>query len=112
MVSYLGLSITTLPAHNADYTRYDTGTIGGVIAMEDWLETFGSFEAGLPASQGVNGFFIPTNRKSLVVSLTPLTVPVVFIRVVTRSLFSLPELSLARFSHFQWETWLVVNGEL
>jgi sugar porter (SP) family MFS transporter len=48
---------------------YDTGTIGGVIAMDDWLHTFGTFQANLPAGLGSNDYFLPTNRKSLVVSI-------------------------------------------
>jgi sugar porter (SP) family MFS transporter len=44
---------------------YDTGTIGGVIAMENWLETFGTFD---PTPNGL-GWYIPTNNKSLVVSI-------------------------------------------
>jgi sugar porter (SP) family MFS transporter len=48
---------------------YDTGTIGGVIAMTDWLETFGTFQANLPSNLGSNDYFLPTNRKSLVVSI-------------------------------------------
>ena len=42
---------------------YDTGTIGGVIAMNDWLKLFGKVD---PTS---NTFVIPTNDKSLVVSI-------------------------------------------
>jgi sugar porter (SP) family MFS transporter len=42
---------------------YDTGTIGGIIAMTDWLENFGSFDA----SQ--NKWYLPTNDQSLVVSI-------------------------------------------
>jgi sugar porter (SP) family MFS transporter len=41
---------------------YDTGTIGGVIAMQDWLHVFGKFDTTI-------GWFIPTNDKSLVVSI-------------------------------------------
>jgi len=41
---------------------YDTGTIGGVIAMENWLETFATFDSSL-------GWYIKTNDKSLVVSI-------------------------------------------
>jgi sugar porter (SP) family MFS transporter len=48
---------------------YDTGTIGGVIAMGDWLKTFGTFNANLPSGLGVNGYYIPTPQKSLVVSI-------------------------------------------
>jgi len=48
---------------------YDTGTIGGVIAMTDWLDTFGTFQANLPSTLGSNDHYLPTNRKSLVVSI-------------------------------------------
>ncbi|KAH9482118.1 Major facilitator-type transporter ecdD [Psilocybe cubensis] len=41
---------------------YDTGTIGGVIAMDDWLHLFGKFDPTL-------NWYIPTNDKSLVVSI-------------------------------------------
>lgn len=43
---------------------YDTGTIGGVIAMKNWLETFGAPDATQPF-----GFVLATNNKSLVVSI-------------------------------------------
>jgi len=43
---------------------YDTGTIGGIIAMQDWLQTFASYS---PSVQG--GWYIKTNDKSLVVSI-------------------------------------------
>ena len=36
--------------------------------MPDWLETFGTFQANLPANLGADGFYLPTNGKSLVVS--------------------------------------------
>lgn len=41
---------------------YDTGTISGIIAMEDWLKTFGSFDPTL-------GHYLPTSSKSLAVSI-------------------------------------------
>ncbi|KAF8187140.1 monosaccharide importer [Pholiota molesta] len=41
---------------------YDTGVIGGIIATEDYLRTFGSFDSTL-------GFYLPTKDKSLVVSI-------------------------------------------
>ncbi|KAF8887271.1 general substrate transporter [Gymnopilus junonius] len=44
---------------------YDTGTIGGCIAMNDWLQTFGKFD---PTPGGLS-WYIPTNDKSLVVSI-------------------------------------------
>jgi SP family sugar:H+ symporter-like MFS transporter len=43
--------------------RYDTGTIGGIIAMDDWLRTFGRYDP-----TGNLGFYLATNDKSLVVS--------------------------------------------
>ncbi|KAF8801538.1 monosaccharide importer [Phlegmacium glaucopus] len=48
---------------------YDTGTIGGVIAMGDWLKVFGVFQPGLPDGLGVDDHYLPTNNKSLVVSI-------------------------------------------
>lgn len=41
---------------------YDTGTIGGIIVMDDWLHTFGSFDSSL-------SYYLPTNDQSLVVSI-------------------------------------------
>ncbi|KAJ6615536.1 monosaccharide importer [Mycena sp. CBHHK59/15] len=46
---------------------YDTGTIGGVIAMEDWLQTFGTFDP--TGKLGVNNMYLKTADKSLVVSI-------------------------------------------
>ncbi|KAG6860483.1 hypothetical protein C0995_010648 [Termitomyces sp. Mi166 len=44
---------------------YDTGTIGGIIAMKDWLQLFGTFD-----TSGENlGWYIPTPDQSLVVSI-------------------------------------------
>lgn len=43
---------------------YDTGTIGGIIAMDDWLRTFGRYDP-----TGQLGFYLATNDKSLVVSI-------------------------------------------
>jgi len=47
---------------------YDTGTIGGIIAMPDWLNTFGVYDPSQP-DLGVNGHYLPSNDKSLVVSI-------------------------------------------
>ncbi|KAJ7735116.1 monosaccharide importer [Mycena maculata] len=46
---------------------YDTGTIGGVIAMQDWLQTFGDYDPAL--NLGINGYYLKTSNKSLVVSI-------------------------------------------
>lgn len=69
MVFYSGVSsLTPLVVSSLTkfvLTSYDTGTIGGIIAMQDWLETFGKFD-GTPNGLG---WYIPTNEKSLVVRL-------------------------------------------
>ena len=49
--------------------RYDTGTIGEVIAMGDLLKVFGTFHLDLPANIGVDNYLLQNNRKSLVVSI-------------------------------------------
>ena len=83
--------------------------------MGDWLKTFGTFQANLPANLGVDDYYIPTNSKSLVVSHKyPFPQPcIVFhLSVFFRYRFSLLEHSLAHCLRSRWEIWLVVNGEL
>nr|CAD1814654.1 monosaccharide transporters [uncultured fungus] len=46
---------------------YDTGTIGGIIVIQDWLQLFGKFDP-TPPPTGL-GWYIPTNQQSLVVSI-------------------------------------------
>ncbi|KAM0750877.1 AmMst-1 [Meredithblackwellia eburnea MCA 4105] len=47
---------------------YDTGTISGIIAMPDWLRTFGVKDlTGEITTNG--GYYLPTNDQSLVVSI-------------------------------------------
>ncbi|KAJ7661540.1 monosaccharide importer [Mycena polygramma] len=48
---------------------YDTGTIGGVIAMQDWLNTFGAFDPTGTLGKDTQGMFLRTSDKSLVVSI-------------------------------------------
>ncbi|KAJ7123202.1 general substrate transporter [Mycena epipterygia] len=48
---------------------YDTGTIGGVIAMQDWLNVFGEFDPTHVLGKQTNGMFLRTADKSLVVSI-------------------------------------------
>lgn len=69
VVFYSGSSLSDFSAYPSTkrVIRYDTGTIGGVIAMQDWLQTFGKFDNSL-LDNGNLGFYIPTNDKSLVVS--------------------------------------------
>ncbi|KAG6917552.1 hypothetical protein DXG01_002020 [Tephrocybe rancida] len=44
---------------------YDTGTIGGIIVMDDWLQLFGTFDT----SDAKLGWYLPTPDQSLVVSI-------------------------------------------
>jgi hypothetical protein len=48
---------------------YDTGTIGGIIAMDDWLKAFGTYDATGTLGLATNGYYLPANDKSLVVSI-------------------------------------------
>ncbi|KAJ7667077.1 monosaccharide importer [Mycena rosella] len=48
---------------------YDTGTIGGVIAMQDWLNVFGEFDPTLVLGHDTQGMYLKTSNKSLVVSI-------------------------------------------
>ena len=91
--------------------------------MEDWLVTFGTFQLNLPAGTGAANHYLPVNNKSLVVSISPI-LPILPSRLCAfLSFFFLLDdffirypfcqlvLSSERFSRFQWEIWLVVNGE-
>jgi SP family sugar:H+ symporter-like MFS transporter len=48
---------------------YDTGTIGGIIAMDDWLQTFGTYDSTGTLGLSTLGYYLPANDKSLVVSI-------------------------------------------
>ncbi|KAJ7440130.1 monosaccharide importer [Mycena latifolia] len=48
---------------------YDTGTIGGAIAMTDWLETFGTYDPTGVLGTATNNHYLKTSNKSLVVSI-------------------------------------------
>ena len=65
------LRVSLLPFSYApilsSFYRYDTGTIGGVIAMEDWLTTFGTPTTLTGVAGEVNGHYLAANNKSLVV---------------------------------------------
>ena len=80
--------IRVSPAFGGILFGYDTGTIGGIIAMDDWLTTFGAFDSSL-------GYYLPTKDKSLVVCLLLifLSAPAKF--SFDRSQFSLLVLSSA-----------------
>ncbi|KAF7316512.1 Monosaccharide importer [Mycena indigotica] len=48
---------------------YDTGTIGGIIVMKDWIETFGTYDPSGVLGTDTQGRFLKTANKSLVVSI-------------------------------------------
>ncbi|KAI0708858.1 MFS monosaccharide transporter [Cerioporus squamosus] len=62
-----GIAMTAFAAFGGILFGYDTGTISGIIQMDDWLRTFGVHTddtATYPL-----GFYLPSSRESLVVSL-------------------------------------------
>ena len=75
---------------------YDTGTIGGIIAMEDWLKNFGSYDSSI-------GYYLPTNNTSLVVRI--------YLNfLASRSRFSQLGRSSALCLHTPWEMSSVESG--
>ncbi|KAI0766561.1 MFS monosaccharide transporter [Trametes elegans] len=64
---FAGIAMTAFAAFGGILYGYDTGTISGIIAMQDWLRTFGQV---VPVSSDFPlGLTLPTNRESLVVSI-------------------------------------------
>ncbi|KAI0820337.1 MFS monosaccharide transporter [Trametes gibbosa] len=62
-----GILMTAFAAFGGILFGYDTGTISGIIQMDDWLRTFGVATA--VTDDHPIGFFLPSNRESLVVSI-------------------------------------------
>ncbi|KAJ7618453.1 monosaccharide importer [Roridomyces roridus] len=63
-----GIVMSAFAAFGGILYGYDTGTIGGVIAMDNWLDTFGDFGPEVPGATPA-GFYLKTSNKSLVVSI-------------------------------------------
>lgn len=59
-----GIIMTAFAAFGGILYGYDTGTISGIIAMDDWLRTFGD-----KTDTTSLGYLLPTNKESLVVSI-------------------------------------------
>ncbi|CDO75835.1 hypothetical protein BN946_scf184951.g33 [Trametes cinnabarina] len=62
-----GIAMTAFAAFGGILFGYDTGTISGIIQMDDWLRTF-----GVPTSDTTTyplGYYLPSSRESLVVSI-------------------------------------------
>ncbi|RPD64254.1 MFS monosaccharide transporter [Lentinus tigrinus ALCF2SS1-7] len=62
-----GIAMTAFAAFGGILFGYDTGTISGIIQMDDWLRTFGVRTTDLQTYP--LGFYLPSSRESLVVSL-------------------------------------------
>ena len=60
---FVGILMVAFAAFGGILFGYDTGTIGGILGMDDWLRLFGTFDSDN------NKFFISTSRESLVVSI-------------------------------------------
>ncbi|KAI0753748.1 MFS monosaccharide transporter [Fomes fomentarius] len=65
--SFVGISMVAFAAFGGILFGYDTGTISGIIAMKNWLDTFGHF---VPAdAKHPFGLGISTSKESLIVSI-------------------------------------------
>ncbi|TBU27241.1 MFS monosaccharide transporter [Dichomitus squalens] len=63
----VGIAMVAFAAFGGVLYGYDTGTISGIIAMDDWLRTFGQPTA--VTATNPSGFFLSTPNQSLVVSI-------------------------------------------
>jgi SP family sugar:H+ symporter-like MFS transporter len=64
---FVGILVTAFAAFGGILFGYDTGTISGVLAMPNWLETFGS--AVEKSEAAPDGFAITASQSSLIVSI-------------------------------------------
>lgn len=65
--SFVGISMVAFAAFGGILFGYDTGTISGIIAMKNWLDTFGH---SVPAdAKHPFGLGISTSKESLIVSI-------------------------------------------
>lgn len=64
-----GILMTAFAAFGGILYGYDTGTISGIIAMDDWLATFGDSDTGTVNAVNPLGHGLSTSRESLVVSI-------------------------------------------
>ncbi|KAI0644198.1 MFS monosaccharide transporter [Trametes meyenii] len=62
-----GIAMTAFAAFGGILFGYDTGTISGIIEMDDWLRTYGVRTDNLVDHP--IGYYLPSNRESLVVSI-------------------------------------------
>ncbi|KAI8978165.1 AmMst-1 [Trametes punicea] len=58
------IAMTAFAAFGGILFGYDTGSISGILQMEDWIRTFGRRDSGAAI-----GYSLPTSRESLIVSI-------------------------------------------
>ena len=61
-----GIAMTAFAAFGGILFGYDTGTIAGLMQMDDWLRTFGD---ATDSPDHPLGFYLPSSKESLVVSI-------------------------------------------
>ena len=64
---FAGIAMTAFAAFGGILFGYDTGTIAGLIQMDDWLRKFGQPTTVSPTNP--SGFLLSTSNQSLVVSI-------------------------------------------
>ena len=64
--SFAGIAMVGFAAFGGILFGYDTGTISGIIQMDDWLRTFGTSTTDPTHPLG---YYLPSNKESLVVSI-------------------------------------------
>ncbi|KAI0628432.1 MFS monosaccharide transporter [Trametes polyzona] len=65
--AFTGIAMATFASFGGILLGYDTGTINGILQMQDWLRTFGHLVPGPPGA--VLRFSVSTSVESLVVSI-------------------------------------------
>lgn len=65
--NFAGIAMVAFAAFAGILYGYDTGTIGGITAMKDWLRLFG--EPTDDTDTHPTGYFIRSGRQSLVTSI-------------------------------------------
>ena len=64
---FVGIAMVAFAAFGGILFSYDTGTISGITAMKDFQRLFGEPTTDLDAHP--TGYFLPSNRQSLVTSI-------------------------------------------
>ena len=65
--SFAGIAMVGFAAFGGILFGYDTGTISGIIQMDDWLRKFG--QPTTVSTTNPSGFLLSTSNQSLVVSI-------------------------------------------